>query len=80
MKSGCAPGMDWITTEHLKFGIKTKLPFLFSHLFVIYLSMYCIVPNAFCERLLVPITKKLNVNPSVEKTTGPSQLPQSAQK
>ena len=64
LKSGSAPGLDGITSEHLKF-----LPCNPLYIHTLLCCSLCaldlvlgIVPDSFCSGLLVSIMKKANID------------------
>ena len=63
LKSGCTPGVDGISTEHLKYGINTVLPNILSHLFTI-CAQFGVIPDSFAKGILIPILKKPNSDPT----------------
>ena len=63
LKKGCSPGIDGIRTEHLTNALKTDLPLYLSNLFSSCLT-FGIVPEQFCQGLLVPILKKNTLDPT----------------
>ena len=70
LRSGCTPGLDLISAEHLKYALKTKLPMFLSKLFTVCLR-FAIVPQTFCEGLLIPLLKKQNLDPRIVKNYRP---------
>ena len=64
LKSGCSPGIDLITPEHLKFSIGSPLTLHLSTLLTLCLR-FGVVPSAFCSGLLVPILKKSSLDPCI---------------
>lgn len=70
LKNGCAPGLDGITSEHLKAGENTMLPLFLCNLLTVCLR-HGVVPDRFCEGLLVPIIKKATEDPKVPKSYRP---------
>ena len=63
LKSGCTPGVDEISTEHLKYTINTVLPNILSHLFTI-CAQFGVIPDSFAKGILIPILKKPNSDPT----------------
>ena len=70
LKSGTAPGIDGITPDHLKYGVKTILPNILSHLFTVCVR-YGVIPRSFTEEILIPILKKPNSDPTVPSNYRP---------
>ena len=66
LKPGTSPGMDKISPEHLKFGLKTKLPKYLSLLLTVCIQ-YGVLPESFSEGLLIPVLKKTNIDPTIPK-------------
>ena len=66
LKPGCAPAVDGISPEHVKYGVNTVLPVLLQHLFTVCIQ-YGVVPESFTKGLLISILKKPNIDPSVRK-------------
>ena len=60
LKPGCAPGVEGISPEHVKYGVNTVLPVLGPHLFTVCIQ-YGVVPESFSKGLLIP---KPNIVPS----------------
>ena len=56
LKPGTAPGIDRITADHLKYGVKTNLPNILSNLFTVCVR-YGVIPRSFAEGILIPILK-----------------------
>ena len=63
LKSDCTPGVDGISTEHLKYGINTVLTNILSHLFTI-CAQFGVIPDSFAKGILIPILKKPNSDPT----------------
>ena len=70
LKGGTAAGEDGITTEHLRYAVKTNLPLYLSQLFSLCLQ-FGEVPDAFRSGILVPLLKKSNIDPTVPKNYRP---------
>ena len=70
LKSGTAAGVDGITTEHLKTALDSKLPLLLSNMFTICLR-YGVLPDSFFKGTLVPILKKVNLDPVIPQNYRP---------
>ena len=65
-KDYSTPGINQISSEHLKAGIDTKLSKLLSHMFTVCIQ-HGFVPEAFTKGLLIPILKKPNIDPTLPK-------------
>ena len=63
LNSGSAPGCDGIASEHLKLALHSKLPLHLCILFSLCIR-FGILPDYFCQGLLIPILKKYTLNPS----------------
>lgn len=63
LRLGCAPGIDGVSAEHLRYAANTDLPFLLSLLFTLCLRAGCL-PDVFGKGLLVPILKKPHLDAS----------------
>ena len=63
LKTGCAPGIDAITAEHLRHGNSTFLCRILADMLSCCLS-WGIVPTCFTLGLIVPILKKPTSNPN----------------
>ena len=63
LNSGSAPGCDGIASEHLKLALHSKLPLHLCSLFSLCIR-FGILPDYFCQGLLIPILKKYTLNPS----------------
>ena len=70
LKSGSSPGIDGITSEHIKFASNSEIMLHLCNLFSL-CFIYGIVPTVFTKGLLVPILKKLTLDPSVAKNYRP---------
>ena len=68
-----SPGIDGITTEHLKHGKTSELCQILANLYCIALSRGC-VPSTFNTGVIVPILKKSSLNPNVAKNYRPVTL------
>ena len=64
LKGNTAPGCDGISTEHLKFAMKSKLVLHLSNLFTICVK-FGVVPDNFNKGVLVPVLKRNTLDPSV---------------
>ena len=56
----------YISREHLKFGLKTKLPKYLSLLLTVCIQ-YGVLPESCSEGLLISVLKKTNIDPTVPK-------------
>ena len=63
LNSCCSAGLDGITAEHLKYANNSILLLHLSILLSICVA-FGIVPNQFCDGLLIPILKKTNIDPT----------------
>jgi len=63
LNSNCAPGIDGVTSEHLKHGKSGILCNVLSQLYTCCLS-WQIVPSSFNVGVIVPILKKPSLNPN----------------
>ena len=70
LKSGCSPGIDGITSEHIKFASNSEIMLHLCNLFSL-CFIYGLVPTVFTKGLLVPILKKPTLDPSVAKNYCP---------
>ena len=70
LKSGCAPGADGITREHLKFAMNCDLILHISNLFSLCVT-FGMVPDAFRDGVLVPILKKSSGDQSLPNSYRP---------
>ena len=70
LKNNTAPGLDGITSEHLKYGLNSSLPVHLSVLLTLCFR-FGIVPDSFSMGVLVPILKKPNLNPAKAKNYRP---------
>ena len=61
LNNNCAPGIDGVTSEHLKHGKSDILCSVLSNLFTTIMS-YHIVPDSFCMGVIVPVLKKPGLN------------------
>ena len=59
-----SPGIDGITSEHLKYSRSTRLCELLENLYCISLSRSC-VPSIFNTGIIIPILKKSTLNPNM---------------
>ena len=66
LKPGTSLGVDKISPEHLKFGLKTKLPKYLSLLLTVCIQ-FGVLPECFSEGLLIPVLKKTNIDPTIPK-------------
>ena len=57
LNSNCAPGMDGVTSEHLKCGITDAVCGVLARLFSLILT-WGVVPSSFCTGVIIPILKK----------------------
>ena len=70
LKSGSAPGLDGITSEHLKFALQCSLPSYLAVLLTLCFR-FGVVPDSFCRGLLVPVMEKANLDPTECKSYRP---------
>jgi exonuclease III len=70
LKLGCAPGLDGITSEHLKFAMNTNVIVHLCKLFTVCFQSG-VVPESFSNGLLVPILKKPTLDPTLPKNYRP---------
>ena len=70
LKSECSPGIDGITSVHIKFASNSEIMLHLCNLFSL-CFIYGIVPTVFTKGLLVPILKKPTLDPSVAKNYRP---------
>ena len=66
LKSGLAAGIDGITGKHLKNARHTRPSLLLSQLLTICVQ-YGVLPDKFCEGILVPIMKKMTLDPAWQR-------------
>lgn len=64
LKLGCCPGIDGVTSEHLKYAPEKTVCTIISKLLTICMR-FGVIPDAFRRGLLLPILKKTNIDPSV---------------
>jgi hypothetical protein len=79
LKTGCAPGADGISAEHLRYALSTTLPFHLSLLLTLCLRTGC-VPTLFYTGKLVPILKKPHLDPSLPSSYRPITISVTASK
>ena len=70
LRLGCAPGIDGITAEHLKWAAGTKVIESLRLLLTICIR-FGIVPDSFASGLLVPLLKKPNSDPTLPNNYRP---------
>ena len=70
LKSGTSPGLDGVTSEHLKYALGSGLSVHLSLLFTMCFR-HGVVPNTFSNGLLIPILKKSNLDPTDAKNYRP---------
>ena len=70
MKIGCAPGLDGVMTEHLKYACNTNVVTVVRSIFNICLQ-FGIVPSNFRNGLLIPTLKKPHSDTSVPNNYRP---------
>jgi len=73
LHSNCAPGLDGLTSEHLKYGKSDILCDVLSELFTCLMS-WQIVPGSFQTGVIVPVLKKPSLNPNVVSSYRPITL------
>ena len=73
LNANCAPGIDGITAEHLKFGKSDMLCNVLSNLFTTIMS-WQIVPTSFQTGVIIPILKKPGLNPNSPSSYRPVTL------
>ena len=73
LRSHCAPGVDSISTEHLKHGKSAHLCALIARLLSHCLSK-SMVPTSFTIGIIVPIFKKPSLNPNTASSYRPVTL------
>ena len=56
LNGNCAPGMDGVTSEHLKDGISDAMCVVLARIFSLILS-WGVVPSSFCTGIIIPILK-----------------------
>ena len=73
LKNGCSPGIDGITTEHIKHG---KSPVLHKHLADIFTAImsHSVIPPSFSTGIVIPVHKKSTLNPNVPQSYRPITL------
>lgn len=70
LKTGCSPGVDGITAEHLKYAIGSPLPIHLSVMLTLCLRHGCL-PAVFYMGLVTPILKKPHLDPSKPQSYRP---------
>ena len=70
LKSGCAPGADGLTSEHLKYAMSCDLILHISNLLSLCVT-FGMVPDAFRDGVLVPILKKSSGDQSLPNSYRP---------
>ena len=70
LKVGCAPGLDGVMTEHIKYSCGTNIIPIIASVFNICLQ-FGIVPQFFRNGLLIPIQKKSNSDAAVPSNYRP---------
>ena len=73
LHQGKSPGVDGVTSEHLKHGLSPTLCDILAELYSTLLCRGC-VPSVFCTGLIVPILKKSTLNPNLAKHYRPVTL------
>ena len=63
LKTGTAPGWDGILAEHIKYAAQSSLILHLCNLFSVCVR-YGIIPDAFCQGLLIPLLKKSTLDPT----------------
>ena len=66
LKNNCSPGIDGITSEHIKYASDTDLKMHLCKLFSV-CFMYGVTPTSFNYGMLVPLLKKSTLDPTVAK-------------
>ena len=66
LRNGCAPGVDGIVPEYLKFSLDSDMPLYLSNLLSVCM-VFGIVPDSLCEGILLPIIKKTTAGPGSAK-------------
>ena len=70
LKCDTAAGVDDITGEHLKHALDTSLPLLIANMFTVCIR-HGVIPDLFCQGMLTPILKKVNLDPLNPKNYRP---------
>ena len=70
MKAGCAPGIDGINSEHVKYANNPNIVLHICKLFT-YCFKFSIVPTCYTKGLSIPILKKATFNPFIAKCYRP---------
>jgi len=66
LPGGKSPGIDGVTSEHLKNGKSPRLCDLLANLYSVMLSRSC-VPAVFTTGVIIPLLKKPTLNPNIPK-------------
>ena len=64
LNTNCSPGVDGVTSEHLKYASNSSIPLHLSQMLSLCIT-YGIVPDSFYQGLLIPVLKKNNIDPSL---------------
>jgi len=70
LRTGCAPGIDGITAEHILWGKDTRLINILCNMLTICFR-YGIVPDSSTKGLLIPLLKKPNSDSTIPKNYRP---------
>jgi hypothetical protein len=73
LHKGCSPGVDGITTEHLRYGISDMLILRLSQLYNTMFQKLC-VPEIFTRGIIIPVLKKPSLNPNLPTSYRPITL------
>ena len=64
LNTNCSPGVDCVTSEHLKYASNSSIPLHLSKMLSLCIT-YGIVPDSFYQGLLIPVLKKNDIDPSL---------------
>ena len=73
LKTGCSPGIDGVTSEHLTHGISATLLQTLSLLYSAIMS-WGLVADVFTMDIIIPILKKSTLNPNIAANYRPITL------
>lgn len=73
LNCNCSPGIDGITSEHLKFGHTNKLCSVLAHFFSVIMSMH-VVPTSFHSGVIIPTIKKPELSTNSNENYHPVTL------
>jgi len=78
-RTGCTPGIDGITAEHIKWAKDTQLITVTSSMLTLCIR-FGIAVDSFTQGLLIPLLKKTTVTQQFQSTTDPLSFQQPSKK